>query len=133
MHSEAPLIDPDGYRPGQCNIGTAEIARRRRAGHTGALATLGTLAVLGALRSPAPMRLIAIAPATLAASGYLQAHLRFCAGYGFRALVGFDEVGATQEVEDAEARRRDRARAVQIGLASLGIGAAVGIGAALAP
>ena len=38
----------DGYRPGVCNIGPAEIARRRRAGHVGALATVGLLAVLAA-------------------------------------------------------------------------------------
>ena len=126
------MTDADEYRPGHCNIGPAEIARRRQAGHTGAVATLGTLAVLSALRAPAPMRLVAIAPATLAASGYLQAHLRFCAGYGFRSLVGFGDVGATHMVEDLDARRRDRRRAVRIGLASLGIGAAVGIGAALA-
>ena len=33
----APLMDvtPD-YRPGVCNIGPAEIARRRRSGHVGA-------------------------------------------------------------------------------------------------
>jgi hypothetical protein len=35
--------------------------------------------------------------------------------------------------EDAEARRRDRARATQIGLASVAIGAAVGIAAVLLP
>jgi hypothetical protein len=126
------VTDAEGYRPGRCNIGPAEIARRRRAGHAGALATLGTLAVLIAVRAPAPVRLIAIAPATVAASGYLQARLRFCAGYGYRALVGFGDAGTTEWVEDADAQRRDRARAVQIGLASLVIGAGIGIGAALA-
>ena len=29
------------YRPGVCNIGPAEIARRRMAGHVGLVATLG--------------------------------------------------------------------------------------------
>jgi hypothetical protein len=125
------MDEPDDYRPGRCNIGAAEIAKRRRAGQAGALATLGTLAVLAAVRAPAPVRLVAIAPATIAASGYLQARLRFCAGYGYRSLVAFGDVGSTHQVEDAVARQRDRRRAMQIGLASLGIGAAVGIGAAL--
>jgi hypothetical protein len=33
------------YRPGACNIGPAEIARRRRAGHVGLLATAVSLGV----------------------------------------------------------------------------------------
>ncbi len=40
-----PATDSE-YRPGTCNIGPAEIGRRRRAGHVGLLATLG-LASLG--------------------------------------------------------------------------------------
>jgi hypothetical protein len=127
------MSEDGAYSPGHCNIGSAEIARRRQAGHIGTIATLGTLAVLSAIRAPAPVRLVAIAPATIAASGYLQAHLRFCAGYGYRSLVALGDVGATHEVADADARRRDRRRAMQIGMASLGIGAAVGIGAALLP
>jgi hypothetical protein len=42
-------------------------------------------------------------------------------------------VDATVQVADAEARRRDRARATRIGLASLAIGAAIGIAAVLLP
>ena len=41
-----------GYRPGVCNIGPAEIARRRRAGHVGSLATIGLFAVLVAVDAP---------------------------------------------------------------------------------
>ena len=48
----SPILatDPTGYQPGVCNIGPAEIARRRRAGHTGLLATVALFAILVAMQ-----------------------------------------------------------------------------------
>ncbi len=117
----------EGYEPGICNIGPAEIARRRRAGHVGLGVAIGVLAGLLAIDAPAPSRLVIAVPAAVAASGYLQARLRFCAGFGSRGVYNFGDVGPTIQVEDAEARRRDRTRSRQIGLASAGIGLAAGL------
>jgi hypothetical protein len=122
-----------GYQPGVCNIGPAEIARRRRAGHMGLGASGVLLLGLVAFDAPAWARLLVALPAAGAASGYLQARLRFCAGFGSRGVFNFGPLGPTQLVEDAEARRRDRARATQIGLASAAIGVAAGVAAALLP
>ena len=72
------------YRPGVCNIGPAEIARRRMAGHVGLIATLGLLAFLIVIGAPPVMRLLVVLPAAASASGYLQAWLKFCAGFGSR-------------------------------------------------
>jgi hypothetical protein len=117
----------DGYQPGVCNIGPAEIARRRRTGHVGTAATLGLLAVLVAVDVPPVARLLAALPATIAASGYLQARLKFCAGYGSLGVFNFGGAGEAQQVTDAQARARDRRRSRQIGLGSLAIGAAAGL------
>jgi hypothetical protein len=122
-----------GYQPGVCNIGPAEIARRRRAGHVGLAAAIVLFAVLVAIGAPPPTRFLIAVPAAAAASGYLQAWLRFCAGFGSRGIFNFGQLGQTHEVADADARRRDRARAIQIGLASLAIGVVVGIAAVLLP
>jgi hypothetical protein len=122
-----------GYQPGVCNIGPAEIARRRRAGHVGLLAALVLSAVLIAIGAPPLARLIIALPAAAAASGYLQARLKFCAGFGSRGVFNFGPLGQTQQVVDDEAHARDRARAVQIGLASLAIGIAAGVVAVLLP
>lgn len=121
------------YRAGACNIGPAEIARRRRAGHVGLLATLVLLVALVAIGAPPLARLIVGLPAAGAASGYLQAALRFCAGFGSQGVFNFGPLGETQQVEDPEARGRDRARSMQIGLASLAIGVVVGVLAAVLP
>lgn len=121
------------YQPGVCNIGPAEIARRRRAGHVGLLVTVILFAILVAVSAPPLARLLLVLPAAAAASGYLQAALRFCAGFGSRGLFNFGSVGPTEQVLDPADRARDRARARQIGLMSLAIGVAVGIVAALLP
>jgi hypothetical protein len=121
------------YQPGVCNIGPAEIARRRRAGHTGLIATLVVLGVLVAIGAPPILRLILVLPAAVAASGYLQAWLKFCAGFGAQGVFNFGGVGHTETVIDDAARAADRRKARQIGLASFAIGLAVAIAAVLLP
>ena len=141
-HSVSAAIHPSStpgatstteYRPGVCNIGPAEVARRRRAGHVGLGATLVVLAALVAFNAPPLLRLILVVPAAVAASGYLQAWLKFCAAFGSLGVFNFGGVGGSQPVADPEARRRDRRRANQIGLASLLIGVAVAVAAFLIP
>lgn len=121
------------YRPGFCNIGPAEIARRRRAGHLGALVAIALLAVLVAIGAPPASRLIVAIPIAGAASGYLQAWLKFCAGFGSRGVFNFGPLGGVEQVADPEARRRDRARSIQIGLGSLAVGVIVAVVLALLP
>ncbi len=126
-------IDDARYVPGVCNIGPAEIARRRRAGHTGVIASIVLLAVLVAIGAPPVSRLLIALPVAVAASGYLQAWLKFCAGFGSAGVFNFGERGTTQAVVDPAARRKDRIRSFEIGLASFAIGIAVGVVAVLLP
>jgi hypothetical protein len=124
---------PTTYEPGVCNIGPAEIARRRRAGHVGLVATAGLLAVLLLLDAHPLTRLALVLPATIAASGYLQAHLKFCAGYGQLGVFNFGPLGGTERITDNDALARDRRRARQISLASFIAAAIVGVIAVLLP
>jgi hypothetical protein len=121
------------YRPGVCNIGPAEITRRRRAGHLGLLVTVVLLVALIALHVPPLVRLLVALPAAGAASGYLQAVLKFCAGFASRGIFNFGQLGQSEQVADAAAHARDRSRANQIFLASLGIGIIVGVVAVILP
>ena len=127
-HAEAGV-----YRPGVCNIGPAEIARRRRAGHVGVLASLVLLGVIVAIDAPPLARLLIALPAAAAASGYLQARFHFCAGFASRGVFNFGPLGRTETVTDPERAARDRAMARRIGAASVVIGALVGVLAVLLP
>jgi hypothetical protein len=103
------------YQPGTCNIGSAEIAKRKQIGWIG----VGATAILGLalvfFHVPTVWRLSLFAPAFLAATGFLQGFMHFCAGFGMRGVFNFGpQVGKTEEVEQAEYRRKDKQKAVQI-------------------
>lgn len=122
----------DRYVPGVCNIGPAEIARRRRSGWIGAGITLVAWAAMAAVDAPPALRLLLFIPAMMSATGFLQAAMHFCAYFGFRSLLNLgDEVGATETVTDAQFRRQDRRKAWQIVGYSAAIGAAVAAAAYL--
>lgn len=115
------------YQPGVCNIGPAEIRRRRRVGHIGFATTLGLLALLLVIDAPPLTRLLIALPAAVSASGYLQAALKFCAGFAQVGVFNFGDAGDQIAVVDEAARAADRRRARQISLTSFAIGAAVAL------
>ena len=117
----------DHYVPGSCNIGPAEIALRRRAGHAGLVVTAALGAALLRSDLPRAWRLTLAVPAAGAASGYLQARERFCADFGWRGVYNFDRRGREQPVAGDRALAQDRRKALRIAAAS----AAVGVGVAL--
>lgn len=116
------------YIPGVCNIGPAEIARRKQFGWFFLGVTILLWASLFIYRAPQPWRWLLFFPAMFSASGFLQAALHFCAGFGSRGLFNFgDEVGRTDTVEQAEYRRKDQEKARQIGWYAALIGFAVAL------
>lgn len=121
------------YIPGVCNIGPAEIQRRRNGGIGGAVATGAVLAATVLTGAPKPLRLLAILPAAGAATGFIQAATHFCAGFGMRGVFNFGDTGSTDTVEQAEFRAEDQAKAKRILAASLAIGAGVGGATLLLP
>ncbi|MGH7442766.1 MAG: hypothetical protein ACREKE_08855 [bacterium] len=114
---------PEQYVPGVCNIGPAEIRSRRATGWGGLTASLALALVLFAFSVPALWRLAVFFPATLAATGFLQAAQGFCVGFGFKSAFNFGDRGATDSVIQAEFRAMDRKKAQKLLLQSLVIGA----------
>jgi len=119
---------PAGYRPGACNIGSAEIARRHRAGMLGISAAGVLAAALLLVGAPGVARWLVALPLAGGAVGLLQARLRFCAAYGAAGIRNLGSLGQVERVEDPAARRADRAKA---GLIILAGGASGLAGAAL--
>ncbi len=127
-----PLAD-DAYVPGRCNIGPAEIARRRMVGHIGLAGTIVGFVILVLLPIHPLWRLLLFFPASVSASGYLQAALHFCAGFGSRGIFNFGQLGQRHEIIDPESLARDRAMSNRIGLTSGLVGMIVAIVAVLLP
>ena len=119
------------YQPGVCNIGPAEIRRRRQTGYLGVGAAIALGAFLLVLDAPAWIRLAVALPLAAGFSGLIQARLRFCAGFAMAGLRNMGELGEQVRVEDAEARAVDRRKAMRINAASIAGGLAVGIAFAL--
>ena len=122
------MSETNAYIPGVCNIGRAEIAKRKQAGWIGAIVTIAVWFILFAVRVPAAWQLLLFLPASMAASGFLQAYMHFCAGFGSRGLFNFGpKAGKTETVMQAEFRAKDRKKARQILGLSLIIGVVVAI------
>ncbi len=114
---------PDEYIPGACNIGRSETRRRKQTGWIGLVATILLYALLVYTGAPRILRLFIFIPAMMAAIGFLQARMHFCAYFGMRGVFNFSEdIGKTDTVEQAEFRAMDRRRAWQIIIYSLIVG-----------
>jgi hypothetical protein len=121
------------YEPGVCNIGPAEIRRRRAGAVLGTVVTLVVAVVIFALGLPHPVRLLIDLPAAGAIVGWLQALLRFCVGFARLGVFNFGELGPMEKIADRAAHRADQRRAAQmIGVSLIG-GLAIGLAAALLP
>jgi len=103
-------MDNAEYVPGVCNIGPAEIARRRTMGWIGLIVTLVVFAGLVWAGVGPLWRLLVFFPATVSASGFLQARFRFCVGFARMGVANFGDLGQTKAVESDAARAADRRR-----------------------
>lgn len=121
------------YQPGVCNIGPAEIRRRRSMGWIGAAVAVVFLVLAFALGWAAPWRLLVFLPVVLAAQGFLQAGLHFCVGFATRGLYNFGSLGTEDSVMEAEFHRKDLRKAMLINVLSVAIAAVVAVVAWLIP
>ena len=104
----------DEYRAGACNIGPAEIARRRRSGVLGLAAAAGLGLVLLAVDAAPMVRLLMFLPLFSGILGLVQAQMRFCVGFGAMGVRNFGALGSTSKVEAHDALRADRRKAVAV-------------------
>lgn len=102
------------YVPGVCNIGPAEIKKRKQAGWVGLTLTTVLLGILMYFNAPPIWRLTLFIPAMMSATGFLQAYMHFCAYFGLASLFNFNDVGKTDAIQLEEFRAQDRLKAWQI-------------------
>lgn len=104
----------DAYRAGACNIGPAELARRRRSAVALTAIALIVAGVLIASGIPAVGRVLLLPLATAAAVSWMQVIRRFCVGFGVIGIRNFGALGGGESVGDAAARAADRRTALKM-------------------
>ena len=119
----------EGYVPGVCNIGPAETRRRRAIGWLGVAGVVVLCIGLRFVDAAPVWRLSVFLPASVAASGFIQARMHFCANFGFRGIYNFGGPGAGGSVAEQEALAKDRRKALEIGGMSAAIGAVAAVAA----
>lgn len=122
------------YIPGVCNIGPAEIRMRRMTGYVGLAVTVALFVIFYIAPIDAAWRLIVFVPAVLAATGFLQAYLHFCAKFGMSGLFNVgDDMKEQHTVDQIEFRKKDQQKAISIIAGSVAIGALVALVAYFLP
>jgi hypothetical protein len=99
----------------RCNIGDAEIARRRRMAIVLSVAAVVLASALVALAVPHLARLLLFPVAAAAGVTWLQVTQRFCVAFGAAGLENFGPLGSEHRVADEQAAA-DRRRALQLSL-----------------
>ena len=105
------ILEPagDAYRPGVCNIGPREVAKRRAFGVVGIAVAVALGALLLVVDAPPLARILVLLPLWGGLISLEQARRKFCAGFaraGIRTAFGSD---ATEAVTDAADLATDRA------------------------
>jgi hypothetical protein len=101
-----------GYRPGACNIGPEEIARRRRSGLAAVGVGLAIAVVLVLVGAPVWTRVVVF---PFLAGGFVsleQARRRFCVGFAMAGLRNFGPLSDPDHVTDLADRAADRRAAL---------------------
>ncbi|NHJ02657.1 MAG: hypothetical protein EAX86_11005 [Candidatus Heimdallarchaeota archaeon] len=107
------------YTAGLCNIGEAEIEKRRRIGYLGlALTIISIFAYLSLIYFIQLNPIIGIfifIPALMLNIGFIQARNKFCAAYGFTHQQNVSSgLSLTIKIEDNESQMKDRNKATKI-------------------
>ena len=99
------------YVSGSCNIGPAEIQKRKSAGYFGLALYLICAAVVIFSSEPVWVRGISFIPALIGSVGFIQARRKFCVAYGFMGAFNF---GTASKVTDKAALTADRKYALSV-------------------
>jgi hypothetical protein len=107
------------YISGACNIGPAEIKRRKQGAVIGGIAFLLTALLLISTNTSTSARLIAFLPALLFTVGLIQSRRKFCVAYGFLGVFSLEKLGATTKISINQDLKADRSYAIKLLLQSV--------------
>lgn len=118
----------DEYTPGVCNIGPEELARRRQSMYFGIagliIITAGFFVRSSFLPETTVVDVLSYLVIFIVAFGtgisFLQVRMKFCVAFGVMAVQNFGKLGESDKVQDDEARKKDRAKVIQMTLYAIG-------------
>jgi len=102
------------YQPGVCNIGGAEVQRRKQVAQLGSVLFLAYAIFAFYTEASSALTAFAMIPAMLGAVGYVQSKKKFCFAFGLLGTFNFGELGKLSKVAGPEAIAADRALALKI-------------------
>ena len=102
------------YISGACNIGPAEIKRRKQGAYLGGALYLIVSISLIASDASKSARLWVFLPAALFAVGYIQSKRKFCVAYGFLGIFNFEKLGKTTKIKVNQELKADRKYAIKL-------------------
>ena len=102
------------YISGACNIGPAEIKRRKQGAYLGGALYLIVSISLIASDASKSTRLWVFLPAALFAVGYIQSKRKFCVAYGFLGIFNFEKLGNTTRIKVNQDLKADRKYAIKL-------------------
>jgi hypothetical protein len=109
------------YQAGVCNIGGAEVKRRKQVAKIGATFFLITATYLILTSANSSSAAFALIPAMIASVGFVQSRKRFCFAFGLMGTFNFAEAGKMSKVVSKEELSADRRMALSIIAQSMGL------------
>lgn len=115
------------YIPGTCNIGPAEIKKRRNIAVFSAVLAVAVIILLEIIQPDKTWRLLLFIPAALFGVGVQQWYNKFCVAFGIKDIFNFGDIGKTFSVEQKENFQKDRAKAWKMIITGIMFGLLVAI------
>lgn len=85
-----------------CNIGPAEIKRRKQFGWFGAITTVILIVILISFDLTVKLNVLLFFPVFSAILGFTQSQTKFCAAYGLQGVKGMEGMSNLQKVQGKE-------------------------------
>ena len=86
------------YQPGVCNIGGAEVQRRKRVAQIGSVLFIAYAIFAFYTDMQSSSAVFSFIPAMLAAVGFIQSRRKFCFAFGLLGTFNFVELGKLSKV-----------------------------------
>lgn len=96
-----------GYVPGQCNLGSREVTRRRRVGYIGLSLSVGFMILAQLLNVPKGYLWLLFFPLAYSFTGFFQARQQFCVLYGVMGLARPSDTGKFVKIKDRTDHQKD--------------------------